>query len=58
MAAEKLDSGCQRARAAADFPPDFSEGNRVRDYQVRPRAGAQRLCWWHEGLTVSSDMKG
>lgn len=43
MVAEKLDSGYQGATAAADFPPDFSEDNRMKDYQVRPRAGVQRL---------------
>lgn len=43
MVTEKLDSGYQGATAAADFPPDFSEDNRMKDYQVRPRAGVQRL---------------
>lgn len=43
MVTEKLDSGYQGATAATDFPPDFSEDNRKKDYRVRPRAGVQRL---------------
>lgn len=58
MVTEKVDSGYQGATAAADFPPDFSEENRMKDSWVRPRAGVQRLCRWHEGITVSSDKEG
>lgn len=58
MVTEKLESGYQGATAAADFPPDFSDDNRMKDCGVRPRAGVQRLCRWYKGITVSSDKDG